>query len=71
MIEKTRKSLDNKGASAAPLTDLSKAFDCLPHDFLIAKLHAYVVDEKSLNFYFHISEIENKEFVSIILTANG
>ena len=29
--------------------DLSNAYDCLPHDLLIAKLEAYGLDKPSLN----------------------
>ena len=42
------KSLDNKGAAGALLTDLSKAFDCLNHGLLIAKLEAYGLGYPSL-----------------------
>ena len=48
MIEKWRESLDHGGAYGALLTDLSKAFDCLPHELIIAKLDAYGVDMLSL-----------------------
>ena len=41
MLEEIRKNLDEKNISGMLLTDLSKAFDCLVHDLMIAKLHAY------------------------------
>ena len=50
MIEKLRKIRDKKGIFALVLTDLSKAFDCIPYNLLIAKLSAYGFDRKSLIF---------------------
>ena len=44
MIEQWRKSLDEGGAFGALLTDLPKAFGCLPRGLSIAKLYAYGVD---------------------------
>ena len=41
MIEKWKKTVDNGGVFGALLTDLSKAFDCIPHDLIIAKLEVY------------------------------
>ena len=41
MVEKWRQCLDNGGVSGTLLTDLSKAFDCILHDLLIAKFAAY------------------------------
>ena len=41
MLEKWKKAVDTKKVFGALLTDLSKAFDCLPHDLIIAKLKAY------------------------------
>ena len=41
--------LDNLGLVGTTLMDLSKAYGCLPHDLLIAKLDAYDLGKPSLN----------------------
>ena len=50
MIEKSRKYLDTGGHGSALLTDLPKAFHCIDHELLIAKLNAYGVDTNLLEF---------------------
>ena len=52
MIEKWRNSMDQGKFFGALLTDLSKAFDCLPHDLLVAKLSACGFDNNSTQFLF-------------------
>ena len=41
MIEMWKENVDNGGAFGAVMTDLSKAFHCLQHGLLTAKLDAY------------------------------
>ena len=41
MLEKWKSAADKGKLFGALLTDLSKAIDCLSHDLLLAKLHAY------------------------------
>ena len=40
-VENCKNVLDHGNGYGALLTDLSKAFDCLPHDIIVEKLHAY------------------------------
>ena len=49
MLEKCKKPVDTKKNFGALLTDLSKAFDSLPHDLIIAKHIAYGFSLPALN----------------------
>ena len=48
MIEKWKVSVNHGGMFGALMTDLSKAFECLHHELLIAKLDAYGFDITSV-----------------------
>ena len=52
MLEKMKITRDRKGFCAAVLTGLSKAFDCICHDLLIAKLNAYGLERNTLKLIY-------------------
>ena len=53
MLERWKKALDQRKYVGAVLTDLSKAFDCLNHQLLIAKLEAYGFNPEALSFIYN------------------
>ena len=65
MLEKWRKALDKRNIAGTLLTDLSKAFDCLNHELLIAKLEAYGFDHSSLDYiYSYLSNMRQRTKVN-------
>ena len=60
MIESWKRTLDQNKYVGAILTDLSKAFDCLNHQFLIAKLEAYGFGKQALNFIYNYLYNQNQ-----------
>jgi hypothetical protein len=59
LIESWKKCLDEGKFVGAVLMDLSKAFDCIPHNLLIAKMHAYGFDFHTLIFFY--SYLKNRK----------
>ena len=52
LLKDWQNCVDKSGKVGAILMDLSKAYDCLPHDLQIAKLAAYGVGKKSLRILY-------------------
>ena len=52
LLQKWQKCLDRGGVVGTILMDLSKAYDCLPHELIIAKLEAYGFGEMSLRLIY-------------------
>ena len=48
MLEKWKLSIDNKGFAGGILMDLSKTFDTINHQLLLAKSHAYGFSKQAL-----------------------
>ena len=51
LIENWKQSLDNPKFVGAVLIDLSKVFDYIPHNLLVAKVHAYGFSIDLLKIY--------------------
>ena len=52
LLQSWQKELDEKGMVATALMDLFKAYDCIPHDLLIAKLNTCGIDSVGLLLIF-------------------
>ena len=48
LIQSWQNEIDDSGFVGTILMDLSEAYDCLPHDLMVAKLEAYDISKESL-----------------------
>ena len=62
MLEKWKRGIDNGSYVSALFIDLSKAFDTINHDLMLAKLKAYEFSTNALNFMHNYLKNRNQKF---------
>ena len=60
MLEKWKVCIDNNGFAGGALMDLSKAFDKINHQLLIAKLHAFGFSQQASAIICSICQTESQ-----------
>ena len=70
LLEDWKYALDSNEYVASILMDLSKAFDCLPHNILLSKLSAYGLSEDSvLLLKSYLSDRKQQIKISIVVSS--
>ena len=74
LIENWKKALEEKFLVDAVLMDLSKAFDYIPHDLLIAKLHTYGSSQETVTLIYSYlkrrkQKVKVNNFISVSYIA--
>ena len=64
LTEHWKKAIDENFVAGRVIMDLSKEFHSIPHDLLIAKLHAYGFSKKTATFIYSYSK-KRKQNVKI------
>ena len=59
LLEEWREKLERNFIVGVVLMDLSKAFDCIPQDWIIAKLAAYGIERETLRLNYSILRVGN------------
>ena len=59
LLEEWRENLDKNFIVGAVLMDLSEAFDCIPHDLIIAKVAAYGFKRETLRLFYFFLRVGN------------
>ena len=67
LVGERKCKLDNDFIVGSLLVDLSKAFDCIPHDLMIAKLHVYGFNESALALIYSYLK-KGKQSVRILMS---